>query len=110
VSGKVTLDNQPVTGTITFLYPDNKELNSPLGPQGNYRIQDPPPGTVKIIVKGMGALTPPTKGGPALPDMPGMPKGATGVEPPQKYTAANSTPLTYEVKGGHQTYDIPLSP
>jgi len=114
VSGKVTLDGKPVSGIVAFIWDDKKELTSPTGPDGSYTIPEPNPGTVKVVVRSMQALTSgagpkaPPKGGAPMTEMPGAATGGTA--PPQKYTQPNTTPLTYEVKPGKQTYDIPLAP
>jgi len=112
VSGKVTLDGKPVAGTVVFVGADGKEVGvSPIGPDGNYTIPNPATGPVKVLVKSMtaslggGAIRPP--GGPTMPDPAGT---SQGVQPPAKYGAEKTTPLTFEVKTGKQTYDIPLSP
>jgi len=103
VSGKVTLDGQPVKGTVIFKYADGQEKPSPLGPQGNYMIPDPPTGQVKILVRGMG--------GAAAPKGAEGPNAGTGsgVEPPSKYGDERTTDLTYEVKPGKHTKDLTLS-
>jgi len=111
VSGKVTLNGQNVAGQVTFVGADNKELSSPIREDGSYLIENPPTGSVKVLVKGMTSggpapMTPKTPGMPSMPDMP----GAKGVAPPAKYGSVATTPLTFEVTGGKQTYDIPLAP
>jgi len=112
VTGKVTLDGKPVSGIVAFVYPDKQEVTSPIGPDGGYSIPEPKPGTVKVVVRSMqplggGGLKAPPKGGPPMAEMPGT---GGGTPPPKKYEAANTTPLTYEVAPGRQTYDIPLAP
>jgi len=112
VSGKVTVNGEPANGIVVFLGQDNKELAStPIKPDGTYQFDDPPAGQVKVLVKGMmgGAplIAPPAGKGPELPSMAGGMKGAT---PPPKYGQANTTPLTFEVKTGKQTFDIAMSP
>lgn len=115
VSGKVTLGTEQVSGIVSFVGTDNKEVASPIKADGTYSIDDPPTGTVKILVKGMGMpggatgappLTPP-KDAPTMPTMPGTTKGAA---PPAKYASAATTDLTYEVKPGKHTYNIELKP
>jgi len=104
-----------VSGVIVFVWDDKKELSSPLGLEGNYSIADPAPGHVKVVVKsGLGGPTggplvapPKGKDAPAMPNMPGP---AAGVAPPAKYGSVATTPLSYDVKSGKQTYDIPLGP
>jgi len=112
VSGTVKMNGENVTGTVAFVGSDNTNKESPIKPDGTYQIDDPPQGQVKVLVKGMGgptgapALKPPA-GGPEMPSMPGMGKGAT---PPAKYASAATTPLTYDVKPGKQTFNIDLAP
>jgi hypothetical protein len=114
VSGKVTLGEKPVAGTVVFVTSDNKELSGPIGPGGVYTIADPPVGQAKIYIKAApnsgGLIAPPTtKGGPEIPKD-GPVGGAAGVAPPAKYTSAATSGLTFDVKAGKQTYDIPLTP
>jgi hypothetical protein len=110
VTGKVSLDGEPVAGSITFVSATNKEEVTPIKPDGTYLIENLPPGTYKVLVKSMlgGKLVAPPKdkGGAEMPSMPGSSKG---VDPPEKYASATSSDLTFEVKTGKQTYDIPLS-
>jgi len=111
VSVKVTVNGEPAVGIVAFVGQDNKEVAStPIKPDGTYQFDDPPPGKVKVLVKGMLGSTPlvaPKSGGPELPSMPGAMKGAT---PPPKYGQANTTPLTFEITSGKQTFDIPMTP
>ena len=112
ITGKVTLDGQVVGGTVTFVYDDKKSEDkmTPISPTGEYVITDPPPGNVKIVVKGMqtGAgplVAPPTKDAPKMAELP----GSSGVNPPAKYESAATTPLTYEVKKGKHKHDLTLT-
>lgn len=108
VTGKVTLNDKPVGGTVVFLYADGKEVAGPIGPTGEYVIANPPAGSVKVYIRGSGAVAPPpTKGGPEMPKD-GPAAGGGGVAPPPKYQSAATSGLTFEVKTGKQTYDIPL--
>jgi hypothetical protein len=104
VSGKVTLNGNPVTGSVYFVGADGKE--SPAGlikGDGTYNVPDPPQGKVKVLVKGMAGGA-----GPAAPvkDAPSMP--GQSVPPPAKYGAAATTDLETEIKPGKQTYNIEL--
>jgi hypothetical protein len=110
----VTLEGKPVAGQVIFIWDDKKELSSPIGPQGNYTIPEPPAGKVKVLVKSMtmpGGNQPlvKPKGGPEMADPLGG-GGMGGAAPPAKYGAVNTTPLSFEVTSGRQTYDIPLAP
>ena len=94
-----------------------KRIEAPIGPDGTYFIGDPPKGTVKIAVKGIPGAAP-----QALPRDPSLGRkkaSATcppskildmGVAPPAKYASPETSGLTYTVKGGKETFDIPLTP
>ena len=114
VSGKVTLNGEPVAGSITFVGADGKEVSSPVGPGGGtYNIVDPPQGEVTVLIKGPGiAATPELKPAPGAMAMPsGTDKGANsmGVNPPAKYADASGG-LKYTVRAGRQTKDFELTP
>lgn len=108
VSGKVTLNGVPVSGVVVFVTADQKKIEAPTNPDGTYQIINPPLGSVKVTVKPMPAVTgtnaPPPKDAPSM----GAGAGAKGVSPPAKYASDATTDLTYEVKAGKNTYDIPL--
>ena len=111
VSGKVLLDGQPVAGEVIFFHQEKKDQkNTPINPKGEYTINDPEPGKVKIVVKGMlsgqKVVAPPPDG----PKIEGAPALASGAAPPAKYGSEATTPLEYEVKAGKQKYDINLTP
>ena len=114
VTGKVTLDGKAVAGTVYFQFPDNKELTSPISAtDGAYQIIDAPNGQAKVSIKGGLGGGAPTSKPPAMkgaPEMPEMGGGPGGVAPPKKYGSPTTSGLTFEVKGGKQTYDIPLTP
>jgi hypothetical protein len=108
VSGKVTLNGEPVAGNVAFVGADNKESPpSPIKPDGTYTIPNPPTGQVKILVKGMGGTapvtTPPKEAGGNMPKI-------GGVAPPTKYGAVATTDLKFEVTSGKQKHDIELKP
>jgi len=112
VSGKVTLGEKAVAGSVVFVTADNKELTGVIGPGGVYTIPDPPVGAVKIYIKAApstGGLIAPPKGSGEMPKDGPATSGA-GAAPPAKYTSAATSGLTYDVKAGKQTYDIPLTP
>jgi hypothetical protein len=113
VTGKVTYNDKPVAGQVVFVTSGGIETSAPIQPDGSYTIINPPTGTMQVYIKPMpgalaGAASPKGgAGGPELSkDMTTVPAG--GVQPPAKYTKADSSGLTYEVKAGKQTYDIPL--
>src|SRR6266511_1761841 len=106
VGGKVTLGDKLVSGTVVFVYSDNKELQGPIGPDGSYVILDPTPGQVKIYIKASGLVAPAAKGGPETPKE--GPASGSGVAPPVKYQSIATSGLTYEVKPGKQTHNLEL--
>jgi len=111
VSGKVTLGTEAVAGTVIFVGPDGKEKPTPIMANGNYKLDDPPIGKCKVLVKSMGGPT----GGQIVKDTPPIkdaPKlsGGGGAAPPAKYGDAKTTDVEVEVKAGKQTIDIPLKP
>lgn len=110
VSGKVTLNGQPVAGQVVFIGSDSKEYMSPIGADGNYQVIGVPKGEATILVKGIGTPAAP-KAGPGKekpPEMPGM-AGGGGAAPPVKYSTAAGG-LKVSVTGGEQKHDIPLNP
>jgi hypothetical protein len=104
LSGKVTLGPDPVSGTVVLVTGDGKEVPTTLKVDGTYLFTKPPVGHVKILVRSMNTGLPST----APPkDAPAMPK-LGGVAPPPKYADAKTSNLSYDIKPGKQTYDIPL--
>jgi len=108
VSGKVTLNGEPVDGIVAFVGSDNKEVTGPTKPDGSYEIIGAPVGQVKIIVKRLPNANKPTVAPPK--DAPAMPSTNNGVPPPVKYGATTTSDLSFEVKKGKQIYDIKLTP
>jgi hypothetical protein len=112
VKGKVTLEGQPVAGTIIFIGSDNKEHPAPLA-KGEYAIENPPSGEVTILVRGAGTGVAMPKGdlpmkdkGPKV-EMPGT--ANMGVEPPAKY-GQKEHGIKKTVKGsGTEKIDIELT-
>jgi hypothetical protein len=111
VTGKVTLDGKPVAGTVFFQMPDNKEFTGLISLDGTYKIIDAPPGMAKVYIKGGlgGAATPQKSNTPEIKGAAPI-SAAGGAEPPTKYGSPSTSGLTFEVKGGKQTWDIPLTP
>jgi hypothetical protein len=108
VSGTVKLNGESVSGMVAFVGADNKEVISPIKPDGSYVVANPPKGKCKVLVKGMlgtGPIAPPKDAG----NMPKMGSGS-GANPPAKYGAVNTTTLEFEVTSGKQKYDITLTP
>ena len=114
VTGKVTLDGKPVNGAIVFVE-GGKEYQSPISStDGTYQINDAPNGNMKVYIKGSaaalgGKLIEP-KAGAGAPEMPKNLGGGTGVEAPTKYGSVATSGLSFEVKGGKQQQDFPLTP
>jgi hypothetical protein len=106
VSGKVTFQGEPLTsGFVMFQPPEGMLLQSPIAPDGTYRIDGVVPGGVAVAVTG--------------PSRPAVgPDGVSADEPsssgpqvfiPEKYGALETAGLTYEVtNAGSQVYDIEL--
>ena len=117
VSGKVTFKDQPVAGSIVFVYADNKESTAPIT-EGAYTLSNLQTGAVKVVVRSqpggatqklVGTPPPPDKA-TALPEMKGTSPVGQGVEAPVKYGSAATSPLTFDVKAGAQKKDFPLDP
>jgi len=109
LSGKVTLGDQTVSGSLTFIGPGKKEVTVPINPDGTYMVPGPERGENQIIVKGGPML--PTPNPKASADMPGAGTGAKmgGVAPPKKYENPDNG-LKVTVTGGKQQHDITLTP
>jgi len=112
VNGKVTLGDKPVAGSVVFVHGDGKETTAPIGVDGGY-VMDSPPGPVKVYIKGGAGSSGPAvsapmpKGGAEMPKDSGL-STSSSAQPPAKFTSPTTSGLTYEVKSGKQTYDIPL--
>jgi hypothetical protein len=107
VYGKVSLNGQPVKGTVFFIGTDGKQKESGIGPGGTYEIFDLPAGEVSILVKGFDKpageeakpkLQEPKEKG-KLPGA-GSAMEDAGVNPPSKNGKKDTSPLKYTVKGG----------
>lgn len=113
VSGKIDFKGTKVAGMVIFVAADGTELPpSPINEAGTYYVDAPPPGSYKVVVR---SLTLPGGGVAPLATSPDSVKlpgggGAQAVPPPRKYTDVKTTDLTFEVKGGEQTFDIALKP
>jgi len=114
VSGKVTLNNQGVMGSISFIGPSGKEVQGGLL-DGAYSINDVEVGENKVAVKGPPGGMAPAPGGAKdaakLTEVPGGPTAAakTGVPAPRKYESPDNG-LKYTVTPGKQTKDFELTP
>jgi len=131
ISGKVTFKGAPMPGgSINFRADDGKEYGSSIGPDGAYYVENVPSGNMKVYIsipvdKGSGAVGVP-KG--REKEMEGKMKPPPGAPPeamkayegskekhdkipniPDKYKSPDSSGLTFTVKSGSNTYDVPLS-
>lgn len=121
VSGKITYEGQPLNGgTVTFISSqDGKPYSGPIQSDGSYRVEKIPTGKTKITVQ---VPEPPqipdiarkSFGPPPGADVPEEAKKMFGlgntklVQIPKDYADPERSGLSYEVKAGHQTYDIVL--
>jgi len=106
VSGKVTLNDQAVSGIVTFRYDDGKELTSPTAMDGTYKIENPPPGKVQVSVKPLPGAALPGQGTNLIKDAPSsMGEGQKGVSPKPQHAQPFTT---FDVGTGKQTFNIPL--
>ena len=114
VTGKVTLDNEPVVGTVVFQGADGKKIDTRIDVRGIYFIS-PPPGKYQVAVVGLQPLTPDEieatkKAQDKGPDGVPATKGTiSGVAPPEKYADPAKSGLIVEVTKGKQSFDIPLT-
>ena len=111
VSGKVTLNGNPVAGEVIFVGSDGKESKMLISMDGSYTVASVAKGEAKIGVKSMsmGIGNAPAPTGAGKSDMPGV-TPASGVPAPAKYSNPSSSGLTYTVKGGDEKFDIVLTP
>jgi hypothetical protein len=131
ITGEVSYKGEPISvGRITFLSQvGNNEVKSAHIIRGKYTIKGFPAGPVKISVE---SFEPPDKeilDNTKKVDIPaagGMKERMKGPPPellemangpplkyvpiPQTYANPETSDLTYEVKKGSQTFDIPLKP
>lgn len=123
VTGKVTLNNSPVTsGRITFHHENGKDAATALlNPDGAYSVTDVPTGEVKVTVESLpfaqfgNKSQVPRAGGSKMVDPTGK---MTGADPlagggkfvpiPQKYQRPATTDLKYTVKRGDNEINIDL--
>ncbi len=117
VSGKVTLNGQPLKGGGTVTFEGSKGgVSGTITSEGTYTIVSAPEGAVKItLASGMGAgdmggaetdpskMRPPRKMAPAARAF-----GLGNI--PEKYKKPETSGLTYTVTSGEQTFDIALTP
>jgi len=94
VSGKVTLNAQPVTGGVIVLTgADGKEVKADLAANGTYKVKDVKPGeyTVAVDTEGLNDPAKPNRAYVAIP---------------AKFSSAKTSGLTVEVKKGEQAHNF----
>lgn len=115
VQGTVKVDGTNAnSGIVTFVAADGTTPSGTIDTDGTYRVLDVPVGAAKISVKSVevpknsaGAAAP-----PPMKDMTGTSSSAPPAKPvaiPAKYAKADTSTLTYTVKGGTNDYPIDLS-
>lgn len=111
VSGRVTLDGQPLTtGLVTFLpVASGPAAYGPVGPDGRYSIQtggtsglDPGDYIVTVAANAPPAAAPPPSGGPKYAEPMLL------LVTPRRYATKETSPLKATVKPGGQTLDFQL--
>jgi hypothetical protein len=109
VSGTVSYKGQPVTAGVVKFFPEagGDPAETPLGPDGTYRATGVPVGPCKVAVETLRFKT-------MTPPPPGMAKQMGGPRPvyvpiPEKYERPDSSGLTFDVKKGTSSWDIPLT-
>ena len=124
VSGKVYLQEAPVTsGNVFFYQKGSNSVTAPIGADGSYRAENVPTGTVKVAI-----LPEPGGGGAVNAKAVGMMKGmqkTVGKEQaavadiaaakksvaftiPEKYQDAEKSEITVTVSKGDNSFDIKL--
>lgn len=118
LSGKVTLDDKPVTaGTVFFSKQDGSQSDrAPIQSDGTYKSENVPLGDVRVAVQAPTA-------GPKMPPGAKMPSGMPADHPqakiynnaggdtfniPKALSDPATSNITVKVEPGAKTYDIPL--
>ncbi len=112
VSGKVTFNGAPVkAGFVTFIGADNKRKVANIGSDGEYQLNQPPMGTVKVTVAGVSGSAPLPRAGRSVPrDLHGVSQESPSSQALPRRYADPDNGLTFEVTGGAQRFDIELTP
>jgi hypothetical protein len=126
LKGTVKYKGQPVPGGSVIVYPaggGGRDGAGLISPDGRYAVYEAPLGAVKVVVRGVDAKT----ASAAMYPGQTIPKGAkvTGAPPearmggggppakpiilPAKYAQMETTPLTFTVAKGDNTFDIELT-
>ena len=109
VTGKVTYKGAPVTGGQITLTP--KTANGaapaiPIKPDGTFSVSDIPPGDYGVAVSTDGVPDAAPAGGTSRSPVPEGAAQGTKVVIPDKFKNAQSSGITWTVKGGKQ--DLPI--
>jgi hypothetical protein len=116
VSGKVTVGGNPLKGgSVSYVPPNGKGTqSSDIAEDGTYTVRNLPLGKAAIIVETKSAAPPAAPGGvhmnmPAgAPNAPGADAGKRYVPIPDRYSQADTSGLSWEVKNGKQENNIDL--
>jgi hypothetical protein len=116
VAGKVTFNDKPVvTGTVSFLGADGLLRSGNIQPDGTYRVTGVGAGPAKVAV-----ISPnPWDEYQKLVKIQKSKEAADKIPPPtidkkdwfaipKTYESPEQSPLSFTVKGGSNSYDIPL--
>jgi len=108
-------------GNVAFITSKGQSISSPIGEDGKYTVEKVPVGDAKITVEtetlnparkmgGRKYSPPPSASGSTYtpPDPTAQAKRYVPIDP--KFGEQGTTPLTYTVKGGNQTFEITVDP
>jgi hypothetical protein len=101
LTGKVRFRGKELSsGTVTFLGADGQTRSAAIAENGIYKVAGVAPGTARVAVESHPRLPPgfvePSAGDPGT------------IKLPPHYTKPETSGLTYEVKGGQETFDIDI--
>src|SRR5262249_32301451 len=115
VSGKVTLNGSPLKGgLVTFLGAGKAQAVANINNDGDYQMDNPPVGTVKVTIMQLPTNLPmrgtaPPRSAIARAPVPDLKPPSAGEPVPRKYQNPDNG-LTYTVTRGRHTFDIHLDP
>jgi hypothetical protein len=114
VSGKVLFNGRPLpSGSVLFVRAGGGQSTALIRPDGTYRIDDAPLGTVKVAIASHAhapaGLERPAHPAPGNHSRPVRPAERTPIIPPH-YNDPERSGLTFSVQEGEQTFDIILKP
>lgn len=110
VSGKVTVDGQPLTkGTVTFIATDSKNPNATgtIDASGNYTLQTTEPGDGAVVGSYKVAISD-VDPNALNTEMPGMPAPVAKSVIAKSYLDANTSDLKADVESGSNTKNFEL--